>query len=344
MLHWLKASVWPPLIGAVVSVLSVPTTAQDRIVLVGSGSNLAVYLYQAWTREFNASNNHVQIQYLPVGTSDGLRQVSAGIGDFGAGEIPLSDEQMHASGIPLVPIPEALVGIVPIYNLPGRPQLNFSGELLAEMYLGRVKNWKDPQIAKLNPTAALPDMPIHIVHRGPGRGSNFIFTNFLSKTSPRFRDAIGRSASPRWPTGVEAYRGQDMLQKVSATKGAMGYVDLSFLRNASVGRGRVENASGQFVVASPETLKAACAAAENSSPADFSVDLTNAPGRDSYPLASLTWIYVPVTRAHLARSRALKEFLTWSLQDGQKLVQATGYAPLPAAIALKALAVVKSLP
>src|SRR5579864_3132741 len=181
-------------------------------------------------------------------------------------------------------IPTALVAIVPIYNLPGNPELNFSGALLAEIYLGTVKNWNDPQIAHLNPTVELPDLPVSVVHRSPGKGSNFIFTDFLSKTSPRFRAEVGKSPSPHWPVGSEADRGQDMVKTVASRRGAIGYVDLGFVRNSGVGYGRVENAAGHFVRAITASIEAACTALERSLPDDFRLDVINAPGKDSYPM------------------------------------------------------------
>jgi phosphate transport system substrate-binding protein len=313
-------------------------------VIVGAGSNLPIHLYQTWMSRFNASNHHIQVQYLPLGSSESIRLISAGIGDFGAGEIPLTEEQMHNSRISLLPIPTTLVGIVPVYNLPGKPELNFSGGVLARIYLGTIRNWNDPQIVKLNPGVVLPDLPIRVVHRSPGKGSNFIFTDFLSKTDLEFRVEVGRSPSPHWPLGVEANRGQDMVEMVASIEGAIGYVELSFVRNSHVSYGRVENASGRFVAATMASLEAACAAVEISRPDDFRLTMTNAPGKDAYPITSFTWIYLPTSGVPLASRRAVKQFLLWSLQDGQKVAATLGYATLPDRIAAKALAVVISLP
>jgi len=320
-----------------------PLAAQERVFIVGSGSNVPVHLYQSWTNEFNKKNSNIQVQYLALGTSESIRQASEGVGDFGGGEVPLADEQVQGSKITLRLIPTALVGIVPIYNLPGNPQLDFSGELLGQIYLGTVKNWNDSRIAKLNPDLALPDLAITVVHRSPGKGSNYIFTDFLSKTNTRFRDEVGRSPSPKWPLGVEANRGEDMVERVASTRGAVGYVELNFARNSGIGYGRVENATGHFVLASSASIEAACVAMETSVPDDFRLRMTNAPGKDSYPMASFTWIYVPTSGTSSARKSALKEFLSWSLQDGQKIATTLGYAPLPEHIITKARAAVNSL-
>ena len=316
--------------------------AQQRIVIVGAGSNVPVNLYQAWTGKFNAGNDHVQVRYLPLGTSESIRQVKGGTVDFGGGEILLTDEQMRDSKIALT-IPTIVIGIVPIYSLPDNPELNFSGGLLAEIYLGTVKNWKDPQIAHLNPTIDLPDLPISVVHRSPGKGSNFIFTEFLSKTSPRFRAEVGKSPSPHWPLGAEADRGEDMIKKVTSTRGAIGYVDLGFVRHSGLGYGRIGNAAGRFVRATPASIAAACTALKGSLPDDFRLDVINAPGKDSYPMAIFTWLHVPISGPTSARTSALKQFLNWSLQEGQTVAGTMGYAPLPGSIAAKARAAVSAL-
>jgi phosphate transport system substrate-binding protein len=318
--------------------------AQERSVIVGAGSNLPIYLYQAWMSLFNASNGQVQVQYLPVGSSEGIDLISSGVGDFAAGEIPLTDQQMHNSKISLLAIPTTLVAIVPIYNLPRKPELNFSGSVLARIYLGTISNWNDPQIVKLNPGVVLPDLPIRVVHRSPGKGSNFIFTDFLSKTDPEFRAEVGKSPSPDWPLGMEANRGQDMVEIVASIKGAIGYVELSFARKSRLGYGRVQNAFGQFVAATTASLEAACRSLEISHPDDFRFSMINAPGKDSYPITSFTWIYVPTSGVSLASRRAVKQFLMWSLADGQKIAPTLGYAPLPGQIAAQVLALVTALP
>jgi phosphate transport system substrate-binding protein len=323
--------------------LVAPAGGQDKIVLVGSGSNVPLYLFDAWAREFGGRNASVQVRYLPLGTEESIKQISHGIGDFGDGEVPLSDQLLHGSGIRLISLPIVLVGIVPVYNLAGNPQLNFTGELLGEIYLGTVKNWQDPRIAKLNPGIALPDLPIQVVHRSPGKGSNYIFTDFLSKTNAQFRAQIGRSASPKWRLGTEAERGQDMVQMVASTRGAIGYVEASFARNGSVGYAKVENASGHLISATRASIEAAGAALEHSVPQDFRLDMTNAPGSESYPVASFSWIYVPVSGVSLERRKALKQFLNWALDDGQRTAAELGYATLPDGVAARERAAVSAL-
>jgi phosphate transport system substrate-binding protein len=323
--------------------LCAPATAQDKIVLVGSGSNLPLHLYEAWTREFDSRNPGTQVRYLPLGTAESIKQISHGIGDFGGGDIPLSDDLAQASTAGLISVPTILVGIVPVYNLPGSPQLNFSGDLLSEIYLGRVKSWQDSRIAKLNPGVVLPNLSVKIIHRSPGKGSNYIFTEFLSKTNAQFRAQVGTSPSPKWPIGANAERSQDMMQMVASNPGAIGYVEIGFAKAGGVGYGRVQNAAGHFVIATATSITAACAALQHSLPKDFRLDMTNAPGADSYPLTSFSWIYLPRSGDSPVRRKALKDFLNWSLDDGQRIAANIGYAPLPSNIAAKARAVVSTL-
>lgn len=320
--------------------LAIPLLAQTRVSIVGSGSNVPNHLYSAWVDEFNQKNPSIQVRYLPLGTSASMKQVSEGSGDFGGGEVPLTREQMNGSKVTLVQIPTVLVGIVPIYNLPGSPELNFSGELLANIFLGNIKNWKDSRIAKLNPGTTLPDLAISIVHRTPGKGSNYIFSDFLSKTSPEFRSRIGKNPSPKWPLGADANRGEDMVEKVASTPGAIGYVEVDFARRSDIGYGKVQNAAGHFIKATSGSIAAACSAVEKSIPADFEISMTYGPGKDSYPVSSFTWLYLPVPDTPSERSHALRKFLDWALLDGQAMARNMGYATLTPELASRAQAVV----
>jgi phosphate transport system substrate-binding protein len=320
-----------------------PVKAQTRVSIVGSGSNVPSHLYAAWIDEFNKKNANIQVRYLSMSTVEGIRQISEGSGDFAAGEIPLTPEEMHGAKVSLTQVPSVLVGIVPIYKLPGNPELNFSGAVLAQIYLGTIKNWKDPRIAKLNAGASMPDLPIEVVHRTGGKGSNYIFTDFLSKASPEFRSQVGKDASPKWPLGAEANRGEDMVEKVGSTPGAIGYVELNFARRPDIGYGNVQNAAGQFVRATPASITAACVAHQKAIPKDFGVSLANAPGKESYPISSFTWIYVPSSGTATERTRALGQFLNWALEDGQNMARGMGYATLPPGVLSKAKAAVGAI-
>ena len=320
-----------------------PAVAQDAVSLVGSGSNVPSPLYTVWIDDFNKKDPRVQVRYLPLGTSASLEQISLGSGDFGGGEIILRNDEMRGGKVPLVQIPTVVVGIVPIYNLPGDPELNFTGDMLAQIFLGKLNRWNDSRLARLNPKLKLPDLEITVVHRTPGKGSNYIFTDFLSKSSSEFRARVGKSPSPHWPTGMEANRGEDMVSKVAAVQGAIGYVEWNFAKHSGIGYAAIENPAGQFVRANTATIAAACKAMEGSIPNDFRISLIDAPGKDSYPISSFTWIYLPTSNWSGARGRALKDFLHWALESGQSVAEAQGYAVLPHAIQVKVEAAVDSL-
>jgi len=328
----------------ILSLFVLPAAAQEKIALVGSGSNVPSPLYAVWSEAFNKSSAAVSVRYVSMSTVEGIQNVSKGTGDFAGGEIPLNEEQMHGGQRTVIEIPSVIVGLVPVYNLPGGTQLRFSGKVLSQIFMGEIKNWKDPQIAKLNPGVSLPDLPIKVVHRSAGKGSNYIFTEFLSKSDPAWQSKIGKSPSPAWPLGEEANRGEDMVDKVAKSQGAIGYVEASFARHAALGYGDVENTAGQFIRATPASLTASCAAMEKTMKDDFKVSMTNAPGKDSYPIASFTWLYVPVSGLAPERARALKQFLEWALDQGQAVAKDQGYAPLPPGVLEKARAKVKSIP
>jgi len=302
--------------------------AQSSIVLVGSGSTVPAPLYHRWAEEYSKRKPDVHLQYLPLGTTEGIQQVAQGNSDFGAGEIPLTASERSQNN--LVELPVMLIGIVPIYNLPQvHQELRFTGELLASIYLGRVKMWNSSEIVRLNPTANLPDVPIHVIYRPQGKGTNYVFTDFLSKTSKSFKSLIGLTASPDWPIGTSANTSSDMTDAVKNTVGSIGYVEFQYAQRANLQIGFISNQFGHFVKASPETISAACDAIESPAWDKFSASLTNAPGLTSYPITGFTWLYVRTKNPDSRRATALRQFLSWILSDGQPLGKQLGYSELP---------------
>lgn len=314
---------------------------QKTIVLVGAGSSVPVPLYKHWADDYNHSHSTIQLQYMPLGTSEGIKQIANNVSDFGAGEVLLTPEERDAAN--LVELPTALIGIVPIFNLPGQQDLKFNGKLLAEIFLGEVKMWNDARIAKLNPGASLPNMAITVVYRPGGKGSNYVFTDFLSRTSPKFRDRIGRTPSPKWPVGVPAERSSDMADKVKNNPGSIGFVELQYAEDNHIAFGSVLNPAGEYVKASPESIVAACNAVEGGDWSKFAVSLVNAPGADSYPVSSFTWLYIPATAKDSVRAAALNNLLNWMYSEGQRAVTQEGYPALPPPLLLKVKAKVNLL-
>ena len=311
------------------------------VVLVGAGSSVPLPLYRKWADLYNQSNKTVQLQYLAMGNVEGIAQITKGISDFGAGELPLSAEDRRQNN--LTEIPVVMIGIVPIYNLPGNPQLRLSGEVLAEIYLGQIKNWDNPAIKKLNPGVTLPNMPIHVIYRPAGKGSNYVFTEFLSKSSATFHDQIGRSASPKWPVGESAERSSDMADKVKNTPGTIGFVELQYADDNGITHASVQNSTGKFLKATADSISAACVAVEAPSWDKLGASLTNAPGADSYPISSFTWLYVRPSTRDPRRTAAMVAFLNWAYSDGQSVAVDEGYSKLPKQLVVKVLAKVNSM-
>jgi len=316
--------------------------AQSAVVLVGSGSTVPAPLYNRWAQEYGKHSPMVQVRYVPIGTSEGIKQIANGSGDFGAGEVRLTDKERKENG--LTELPAVLIAIVPVYNVPGvQQQLRISGEVLAEIFLGEVKTWSAPSIAKLNPGVTLPNLRIEVVNRPAGKGSNYVLTDFLSKASARFRSEIGVTASPKWPVGVSAERSSDMVYKVRGEPGAIGFVELAYAMNSKLPTFAVLNPAGKFVEASVETVAAACQAVEAPRWSSFSASLTNAPGVDSFPITSFTWIYLRPSSSNEARAEALRDFLGWMYSDGQQFASQEGYAGLPPELLEAVRAKVKEL-
>ena len=308
---------------------AVPAIAQNAMVLVGSGSSVPAPLYNRWAQEYGKRNGNLQMRYLTVGTSEGIKQISHGAGDFGAGEAQLTEKERKENG--LMELPVVLIGIVPIYNLPDvQQELRLSGDVLAGIFLGDVKMWNAPQIAKLNPGIDLPSLPIQVVNRPAGKGSNYVFTEFLSKVSAKFRAEVGTTPSPAWPVGTPAERSSDMADKVKNNPGSIGFVEYQYAVKGNISQASVLNPAGKFVKASEKSIVAACEAAETPRWNGFSASLTNTPGADSYPLTSFTWIYLRKGLSDSARTVAMGNLLDWVYADGQQFAAQEGYAALPA--------------
>jgi phosphate transport system substrate-binding protein len=326
------------------TILSADSRAQTQMVLVTTGSTMPEPLYMLWGDEYHKVHSETQVRYLPVGTSESARNVLSGAGDLGGGDAPIPENQLKEATHPAVELPTILVGIAVFYNVPGTATgIRLSGPVLANIYLGKTTSWSDPEIAKLNPDAKLPDLPLKVLHRTDGKGSNYIFSDFLSKLSPEFRAKVGPNVSPKWPVGEAFSRCQDLLATAAKTPGAIGYAEVRCGENSGVSIARIRNAAGEFVKPSMKSISQAASAMESKMTGDFRTSLTNAPGKDSYPIVSFTWFYVPSHPQDKQRSRAVKDYLSWVYASGQEIAQAQGYAPLPPSVLQKVRAKVASL-
>ena len=277
------------------------------------------------------------INYQSIGSGGGIRQVTAQTVFFGATDGPMTDEQLTSAPGPVLHFPTVLGAVVPIFNLPGLAQdLKFSGPVLADIFLGRIKKWNDRAIAGLNPGVTLPATDITVVHRSDGSGTTFIYVDYLSKVSPDFKSKVGVNTSVNWPVGVGGKGNEGVSGMVSQTPGGIGYVELIYALQNKISFGAVQNVAGEFIKATPEGVTKAAAGA--TVPDDFRVSITNAPGAGAYPISSFTWLLMFEKPADMDKAKVMVDFVKWALTDGQAFATELGYAPLPDAVVKKELA------
>lgn len=310
--------------------------------LTGAGATFPYPIYSKWFSEYSAAHAGVEINYQSIGSGGGIRQVTSGLVDFGASDMPMTDDMLASSKIKLIHLPTVLGAVVPVYNVPGVTDLRFSGSVLADIYLGRISNWNDPSIAKDNPGAHLPDQKIIVVHRSDGSGTSFIFTDYLSKVSSEWSGGPGKGTSPSWPVGVGGKGNEGVAGLVRQMPGAIGYVELIYALQNHISFGAVKNPAGSWVKASIEGVTEA-AASVKTMPADYRVSITNAPGANSYPISSFTYLLIPTSGSNDANRKVLKDMLSWIVKAGEGEVQALSYAPLPQALAEKELQTIYGL-
>ena len=297
----------------------------------GAGATFPYPIYSKWFSEYNRLQPDVQINYQSIGSGGGIRQVTAQTVFFGATDGPMTDEQLAMAPGPILHLPTVLGAVVPVYNVPGlTADLRFSGTVLADIFLGKIRTWNDPAIARLNPGVTLPGDTITVVHRSDGSGTSYIFVDYLAKVSPEWKEKVGVNTSVSWPVGVGGKGNEGVAGLVSQTPGSIGYVELIYALQNDIAYGAVENASGEFVKASIDSVTKAAEGAAADMPADFRVSITNAPGAGAYPIASFTWVLLYESPQDLARSKVMVDFLRWALTDGQQFAREMGYAPLPA--------------
>jgi len=307
--------------------LALPVMAQTT--LNGAGATFPYPIYSKWFSEYNKLHPDVQINYQSIGSGGGINQLKAGTVDFGASDMPLKDDLVKQIPVPFVQLPTVLGSVVPSYNIKGvTAELKFTPEALAGIYLGKISKWSDPAIAKANPGVKLPDTGIVVVHRSDGSGTTFVWTDYLSKVSPEWKSGVGSNTSVSWPVGLGGKGNEGVTGLVRQTDGSIGYVELIYALQNKVPFGVVKNAAGNFIKASLESTTAAAAAAKFT-PGDFRVSITNAPGKEAYPIASFTYLLVPTRWKDANKAKITVDFLHWMLKDGQGMVENLDYAKLP---------------
>ncbi len=302
-------------------------TASAQMMINGAGATFPYPIYSKWFDEYAKVDPSVRFNYQSIGSGGGQKQILAQTVDFGASDGPMSDDNLSKAPGKILHIPTVAGAVVMTYNLPGNPALKLDGETVADIYLGKIKKWNDPKIAASNPGAKLPDNEIVVVHRSDGSGTTFIFTDYLSKVSAEWKQKAGNNTSVNWPTGIGGKGNEGVSGQVKQTPGAIGYVELIYALQNKMPYAELKNAAGDFVKPTIESVTAALAAAEI--PDDFRFSMTNAPGKDAYPIAGATWLLVYQQQKDAAKGKKLVEFLKWAAKDGEKMAKDLQYAPLP---------------
>ncbi len=317
-------------------VLGFSANASAQMMINGAGATFPYPIYSKWFDEYAKVDPSVRFNYQSIGSGGGQKQILAQTVDFGASDGPMSDENLSKAPGKILHIPTVAGAVVMTYNLPGNPALKLDGETIADIFLGKIKKWNDPKIAASNPGAKLPDNEIVVVHRSDGSGTTFIFTDYLSKVSGEWKQKAGNNTSVNWPTGIGGKGNEGVSGQVKQTPGAIGYVELIYALQNKMPYADLKNAAGEFVKPTIESVTAALATAEI--PDDFRFSMTNAPGKEAYPIAGATWLLVYQQQKDAAKGKKLVEFLKWAAKDGEKMAKDLQYAPLPDTLQQRVLA------
>lgn len=315
-----------------------------QVKLQGAGATFPNPLYQKWLSEYSKLHSTVQIDYQSVGSGAGIKQIQAQTVDFGASDVPMKDEDLKAAPGEILHIPTVLGAVVITYNLSGVNQpLKFSGEVLADIFLGKIKKWNDPKIAADNPGVTLPASDITVVHRSDGSGTSGVFTDYLSKISPEWKEKVGSGPSPSWPVGLGGKGNEGVTGQIKNTPNTLGYVELVYAIQNKLPVAQIKNGSGTFVEPSIDAVTAAAAASAGNTPDDLRVSITNAAGATAYPISSYTYILLYKNQKDAAKGKAVVDFVWWGIHDGEGFAKDLQYAPLPADIVKRAEAKLNSI-
>lgn len=312
--------------------------------LAGAGATFPNPLYQKWVSEYGKLHPTIRIDYQSIGSGGGIRQIKEQTVDFGASDTPMKDDELKSAPRELLHIPTALGAVVITYNLAGvTHSLKFSPEVIADIFLGKIKKWNDPKIASDNPGVALPATDITVVHRSDGSGTSAVFTDYLSKVSSEWKDKVGSGTSPSWPVGVGGKGNEGVSGQVKNTPNTIGYVELVYAVQNKLPVGLIKNATGNFIEPSIDAVVAAAAGSVASTPDDLRVSITNAPGPQAYPISSYTYLLVYKDQKDAVKGKAMVDFLWWAIHDGESFAKDLQYAPLPAEIVKRAETKINSI-
>ena len=314
--------------------------------LQGAGATFPNPLYQKWLSEYGKLNPNVRMDYQSIGSGGGIKQLKEQTVDFGASDAPMKDEDLKSAPGEILHIPTVLGAVVLTYNLQGVSQrLRFSHDVIADIFLGKIKRWDDPRIKADNANANLPSADITVVHRSDGSGTSAVFTDYLSKISPEWKEKVGTGTSPQWPVGLGGKGNEGVTGQVKQTPNTLGYVELAYAVQNKLPVAQVKNSSGNFVLPSLDAVTAAAAESVATTPEDLRVSITNAGGASAYPISSYTYVLAYKDQKDAAKGKALVNFLWWGIHDGQAVTKDPQYpyAPLPAEIVKRAEAKIDSI-
>ncbi|HKW98047.1 MAG TPA: phosphate ABC transporter substrate-binding protein PstS [Bryobacteraceae bacterium] len=315
--------------------------AAGAVLINGAGATFPYPIYAKWFGEYHRAHPDIQVNYQSIGSGGGIRLLLEGTVDFGASDMPMTDQQLSQAKFKVLHFPTVIGAVVPTYHIPGvTAELKFTPEALAGIFLGTVQKWNDASLVKANPGVRLPNEDIIVVHRSDGSGTTFVWTDYLSKVSADWKSKVGASTSVNWPVGLGGKGNEGVAGLVQQTPYALGYVELIYALQNKMAYGSVRNSGGAFIKADLNTVTQAAAAAASHMPADFRVSITNPPGRDAYPIASFTWLLIPERISNSTKKETITGFLQWMLHEGQKMTAPLSYAPLPPQVASKEAAVI----
>lgn len=316
-----------PVLGAALGVLlaSGPALAAD---ITGAGATFPYPLYAKWAQAYKEKTK-IGLNYQSIGSGGGIKQIKQKTVDFGASDMPLKPEELEKAG--LIQFPAIMGGVVPVVNVPGvKPgELKLSGDLLSKIFLGQVKKWNDPAIRKLNPSLALPDKTINVVHRSDGSGTTFLFTEYLSKVSPDWQKKVGANTSVSWPTGVGGKGNEGVASYVKTIPSSIGYVEFAYALQSKMTHVQLQNSEGEFIAPDIKTFQAAASNADWQQAPGFYLVLTNQPGKESWPITGASFILMHKNQSNAQKAQAVLNFFDWAYESGDQMATQLDYVPMP---------------
>jgi phosphate transport system substrate-binding protein len=320
-----------------------------QVLINGAGATFPYPVYSKWFNQYHQKFSNIQINYQSQGSGAGIRQVTEGTVDFGASDGPMNEDQLKQfqakRGSQILHFPTVMGADVIAYNVAGvSKELNFTPEAIAGIFLGKITKWSDPELAKANPGVKLPGSDIVVVHRSDGSGTTYVFVDYLSKVSKEWETKVGRGTSVNWPVGLGGKGNEGVAGQIKQTPNSIGYIELIYAIQNKMAYGNVRNAAGKFVKPSTASVSAAATGSLKEMPEDFRVSITNAPGKDCYPISSFTWLLIPARIQDQAKKKALVDFLRWMLDnDAQATAEALDYARLPKAVVAKEIKAISKI-